>query len=161
VSLRLLSLAFPHPPITCRPAPTDDWSGRFPLIAAATGALRARSFLLDGEAVACDGCRYADFVAFVCALEANLQLSCVHWNVFASRPLARRKPECVMDWNRIEGNWKQFKGQAKEKWGRLTDDDLDVINGRQDQLEGKIQERYGLAKDQAKKDVESWFNSLP
>jgi uncharacterized protein YjbJ (UPF0337 family) len=67
----------------------------------------------------------------------------------------------VMDWNRIEGNWKQFKGQAKEKWGRLTDDDLDVINGRQDQLEGKIQERYGLAKDQAKKDVEAWFNSLP
>jgi uncharacterized protein YjbJ (UPF0337 family) len=66
-----------------------------------------------------------------------------------------------MDWNRIEGNWKQFKGQAKEKWGRLTDDDLDVINGRQDQLEGKIQERYGLAKDQAKKDVEAWFMSMP
>jgi uncharacterized protein YjbJ (UPF0337 family) len=53
-----------------------------------------------------------------------------------------------MDWNRIEGNWKQFKGRAKEKWGRLTDDELDVINGRQDQLEGKIQERYGLSKDQ-------------
>jgi uncharacterized protein YjbJ (UPF0337 family) len=54
---------------------------------------------------------------------------------------ANRKPakECVMDWNRIEGNWKQFKGRAKEKWGRLTDDDLDVINGRQEQLEGKIQ----------------------
>jgi uncharacterized protein YjbJ (UPF0337 family) len=66
-----------------------------------------------------------------------------------------------MDWNRIEGNWKQFKGRAKEKWGRLTDDDLDAINGRQEQLEGKIQERYGLAKDQAKKDVEAWFNSLP
>jgi uncharacterized protein YjbJ (UPF0337 family) len=65
-----------------------------------------------------------------------------------------------MDWNRIEGNWKQFKGQAKERWGRLTDDDLDVTNGRQDQLEGKIQERYGFAKDQAKKDVEDWFNSL-
>src|SRR5207247_5624635 len=60
----------------------------------------------------------------------------------------------AVDWNRIEGNWKQFKGRAKEKWGRLTDDDLDVINGRQDQLEGKIEERYGLAKDQAKKDVE-------
>jgi len=60
-----------------------------------------------------------------------------------------------MDWNRIEGNWKQFKGQAKEKWGRLTEDDLDVINGRQEQLEGKIQERYGLAKDQAKKDVDA------
>jgi uncharacterized protein YjbJ (UPF0337 family) len=72
-----------------------------------------------------------------------------------------RDAECVMDWNRIEGNWKQFKGKAKEKWGRLTDDDLDVINGRQDQLEGRIQERYGLAKDQAKKDVETWFRSLP
>jgi uncharacterized protein YjbJ (UPF0337 family) len=66
-----------------------------------------------------------------------------------------------MDWNRIEGNWKQFKGQAKEKWGRLTDDDLDVINGRQDQLEGKIQERYGFATDQVKKDVDAWFRSLP
>ena len=60
-----------------------------------------------------------------------------------------------------ETGWKQFKGRAKEKWGRLTDDDLDVIKGRQDQLEGKIQERYGLAKDQAKKDVDAWFRSLP
>jgi uncharacterized protein YjbJ (UPF0337 family) len=66
-----------------------------------------------------------------------------------------------MDRNRIEGNWKQFKGRAKEKWGRLTDDDLDVINGRQEQLEGKIQDRYGFAKDQVKKDVEAWFRSLP
>ena len=66
-----------------------------------------------------------------------------------------------MDWNRIEGNWKQFKGRAKEKWGRLTDDDLDVINGRQQQLEGKVQELYGLEKDQAKKDVDAWFRSLP
>jgi uncharacterized protein YjbJ (UPF0337 family) len=66
-----------------------------------------------------------------------------------------------MDWNRVEGNWMQVKGKVKEKWGRLTDDDLDVINGRQDQLEGKIQERYGIAKDQAKKDVDAWFKSLP
>jgi len=73
----------------------------------------------------------------------------------------QKKKERVMDWNRLEGNWKQFKGNVKEKWGRLTDDDLDVINGRQDQLEGKIQERYGLAKDQAKKDVDAWFKSLP
>jgi uncharacterized protein YjbJ (UPF0337 family) len=73
----------------------------------------------------------------------------------------KKETERVMDWNRIEGNWKQFKGRAKEKWGRLTDDDLDVINGRQEQLEGKIQERYGLAKDQAKQDVQAWFNSLP
>ena len=43
-----------------------------------------------------------------------------------------------MDWNRVEGNWKQFRGSVKEKWGNLTDDDLDVINGRREQLEGKI-----------------------
>jgi uncharacterized protein YjbJ (UPF0337 family) len=54
----------------------------------------------------------------------------------------------LIDWNRVEGNWKQVKGKVKEKWGQLTDDDLDMINGRRDQLEGKIQERYGLAKDQ-------------
>ena len=56
-----------------------------------------------------------------------------------------------MDWNRIEGNWKQAKGQVKEKWGKLTDDELDKMNGRRDQLEGKIQERYGIAS------WESWF----
>jgi uncharacterized protein YjbJ (UPF0337 family) len=67
----------------------------------------------------------------------------------------------VMDWNRFEGNWKQFKGNVKEKWGRLTDDDLDVINGRREQLEGKIQERYGIEKDQARQDVEDWFKTLP
>ena len=61
-----------------------------------------------------------------------------------------------MDWNRVEGNWKQFKGNIKEQWGKLTDDDLDVINGRRDQLEGKIQERYGYAKDQARKEVDEW-----
>ena len=65
-----------------------------------------------------------------------------------------------MDWNRIEGNWKQVKGKVKEKWGQLTDDELDKMNGRRDQLEGKIQERYEIAKDQAKKDVDDWFSSL-
>jgi len=45
-----------------------------------------------------------------------------------------------MDWNRVEGDWKQMKGKIKEKWGNLTDDDLDVINGRREQLEGKLQE---------------------
>ena len=43
-----------------------------------------------------------------------------------------------MDWNRVEGNWKQVKGQVKEKWGKLTDDDLTTINGKRDQLEGKL-----------------------
>ena len=65
-----------------------------------------------------------------------------------------------MDWNRIEGNWKQFSGKVKEKWGRLTDDDVAAINGNLEQLEGKIQERYGLAKDQARKDIDDWFRHL-
>jgi uncharacterized protein YjbJ (UPF0337 family) len=69
--------------------------------------------------------------------------------------------EADIDWNRVEGNWKQFTGRVKEKWGKLTDDDLDVINGRRDQLEGKIQERYGIAKDQVRSDVDTWLRSLP
>jgi uncharacterized protein YjbJ (UPF0337 family) len=67
--------------------------------------------------------------------------------------------EQTMDWDRIEGNWKQAKGKIKEQWGRLTDDDLDVIEGNRDQLEGKIQERYGIAKDQARKDIDTWFGA--
>jgi uncharacterized protein YjbJ (UPF0337 family) len=70
-----------------------------------------------------------------------------------------QKQECHMDWNRVEGNWKQIKGQVKEKWGKLTDDDLNVIDGKRDQLEGKIQERYGLAKDQTKKDIDDWMTA--
>lgn len=62
-----------------------------------------------------------------------------------------------MDWNRVEGNWKQMKGAIKEQWGKLTDDDLDRIEGKRDQLEGKIQERYGYAKDQATRDVDDWY----
>jgi uncharacterized protein YjbJ (UPF0337 family) len=65
-----------------------------------------------------------------------------------------------MDWNRIEGNWKQTTGKIKEKWGKLTDDDLTQINGKREQFEGRIQERYGIAKDQVRKDVDTWLNSL-
>jgi uncharacterized protein YjbJ (UPF0337 family) len=63
----------------------------------------------------------------------------------------------LMDWNRVEGNWKQIKGKVKEQWGKLTDDDLTVINGNREQLEGKIQERYGLAKDEAKQEIDDWY----
>jgi uncharacterized protein YjbJ (UPF0337 family) len=73
---------------------------------------------------------------------------------------SQTQEEMTMDWNRVEGNWKQVKGKAKEKWGKLTDDDLNVIEGRREQLEGKLQQRYGFAKDQVKKDVDDWFNTL-
>ena len=61
-----------------------------------------------------------------------------------------------MNWEQISGAWKQVKGKAKEKWGKLTDDDLDVLQGRREQLVGKIQQRYGVAKDQAEREVDEW-----
>jgi len=65
-----------------------------------------------------------------------------------------------MNWDRVEGNWRQFTGKVKEKWGKLTDDDLQVINGQQDQLVGRIQERYGVAKEDAQKQVRNWVGGL-
>jgi uncharacterized protein YjbJ (UPF0337 family) len=61
-----------------------------------------------------------------------------------------------MDWNRVEGNWKQLKGRAKQKWGKLTDDDLTTAAGRRDELAGRVQERYGVALDAARKEVDEW-----
>jgi uncharacterized protein YjbJ (UPF0337 family) len=70
------------------------------------------------------------------------------------------RKECAMNWDRVEGNWKQFSGKVKEKWGKLTDDDLTVINGKQGQLVGRIQERYGVARDEAEKQVKNWAGDL-
>jgi uncharacterized protein YjbJ (UPF0337 family) len=61
-----------------------------------------------------------------------------------------------MNWDRIEGNWKQFKGKAREKWGKLTDNDWEQIAGKKDQLVGRIQERYGISKDEAQKQADEW-----
>ncbi len=65
-----------------------------------------------------------------------------------------------MNWDRIEGDWKKFSGNIKEKWGKLTDDDMAVINGRQEQLVGRIQQRYGVAKDDAQRQVKSWLDQM-
>ncbi len=65
-----------------------------------------------------------------------------------------------MDWDRIEGNWKQFTGKVKEKWGDLTDDDLAKINGQREQLEGMLQHRYGYAKGKAREEVDTWSRDL-
>ena len=61
-----------------------------------------------------------------------------------------------MNEDRIKGNWKQFKGKVQEQWGKLTDDDLDVIAGKRDQLLGRIQERHGITKDEAEKQIKDW-----
>jgi uncharacterized protein YjbJ (UPF0337 family) len=65
-----------------------------------------------------------------------------------------------MNWDRIEGNWKQFRGRVQQQWGKLTNDDLDTVEGRRTELVGKIQERYGIAKDEAEKRVDSWMRKM-
>ena len=64
-----------------------------------------------------------------------------------------------MNWDQIKGNWKQFRGKAQEKWGDLTDDDLDRIAGQRDQLIGKVQECYGIAREEAEKQVKEFEGS--
>jgi uncharacterized protein YjbJ (UPF0337 family) len=65
-----------------------------------------------------------------------------------------------MDWNQVQGQWKQLKGKAKIKWGKLTDDEIDVAEGRRDELVGKIQQRYGIARDQAEREVDDWMKEF-
>jgi len=66
----------------------------------------------------------------------------------------------VMNWDRIEGQWSQLKGDLKTKWAKLTDDDLQVVGGKKDQLVGKLQERYGVLKDEAERQVDEWLTKL-
>lgn len=65
-----------------------------------------------------------------------------------------------MNWDQIAGKWKQLKGVARTKWGKLTDSDFEAIAGKRDQLVGKLQERYGYAKDQAEKEADAWSRAL-
>jgi uncharacterized protein YjbJ (UPF0337 family) len=64
-----------------------------------------------------------------------------------------------MNWDQMEGKWKQATGKVKEKWGRLTDDDLQMIRGKRDQLIGKVQERYGIAREDAERQVDEFARS--
>jgi uncharacterized protein YjbJ (UPF0337 family) len=66
--------------------------------------------------------------------------------------------EINMNWDTVKGDWKQFSGKVKTQWGKLTDDELTQINGNREQLEGKIQAKYGYAKEKAKTEVDDWLN---
>jgi uncharacterized protein YjbJ (UPF0337 family) len=63
-----------------------------------------------------------------------------------------------MNWDRVEGNWKQLKGQVQAQWGKLTDDDFDIVRGRRTELSGRLQERYGIAQDEAEKQIDRWLD---
>lgn len=65
-----------------------------------------------------------------------------------------------MNWDQIEGQWKQVKGKAREKWGEVTGDELDQAAGKRDQLIGLVQSRYGRAKEEAEREVEEWGSKL-
>ena len=65
-----------------------------------------------------------------------------------------------MNWDQIEGKWKQFTGSARERWGNLTDDDIQTLTGQKDHLVGKIQERYGVTKAEAEKQADEWSHAL-
>ena len=62
-----------------------------------------------------------------------------------------------MNWDRVEGNWKEFKGKVQQKWAKLTNDDLDVVKGKRNELSGRLQQRYGYAKDQAEREIDTWL----
>jgi uncharacterized protein YjbJ (UPF0337 family) len=64
-----------------------------------------------------------------------------------------------MNWDRVKGNWKLAKGKFREKWGKLTDDDLETIAGRRDQLAGRLQASYGIAKDEAERQIDEFEKS--
>lgn len=66
-----------------------------------------------------------------------------------------------MNNDKVQGNWKQFKGKVQEQWGKLTNDDLDVIEGRREQLLGRIQERHGIAREEAERQVSDWESRNP
>jgi uncharacterized protein YjbJ (UPF0337 family) len=65
-----------------------------------------------------------------------------------------------MNWDQIEGKWKQMKGSAKQKWAKLTDDDLEFIAGKRENFAGRLQERYGIAKDEAEKQLKEWEKTV-
>jgi uncharacterized protein YjbJ (UPF0337 family) len=65
-----------------------------------------------------------------------------------------------MNWDRVEGQWRQLKGKAQQKWGKLTDDDWDRMSGQREELVGKVQELYGKERDQAEREVDDWSRGL-
>jgi uncharacterized protein YjbJ (UPF0337 family) len=65
-----------------------------------------------------------------------------------------------MNWEQIEGKWDQLKGKVRAQWGKLTDDDLAQVGGRKDQLVGRLKERYGIEKEQAERQVDDWISGI-
>ena len=65
-----------------------------------------------------------------------------------------------MNWDQLQGKWKELKGKARSKWAKLTDDDLETISGKKDMLLGRLQQRYGMKRDDAEREVDAWIEKL-
>ncbi len=74
--------------------------------------------------------------------------------------MSHERRRCEMNWDQVEANWKEYQGRARRKWGKLTDDDWQVVQGDRKILEGKLQERYGHKREQAEREVNEWIESL-
>jgi uncharacterized protein YjbJ (UPF0337 family) len=70
---------------------------------------------------------------------------------------AKIKGRRLMNWDQIQGNWAKAKGKVREQWGKLTDDDLTLINGKREELAGRLQERYGMEKERAEREIDNWM----
>jgi uncharacterized protein YjbJ (UPF0337 family) len=92
------------------------------------------------------------------ALVADVDLDSMRSEKSVAAPFSESTnlEEIKMNWDRIEGNWKQFKGNVKTQWGKLTDDELDVVAGNRDNLAGRIQEAYGISKEDVEKQLNDW-----
>jgi uncharacterized protein YjbJ (UPF0337 family) len=65
-----------------------------------------------------------------------------------------------MNWEQIEGDWKQFKGKAQQKWAKLTDDDVELVNGKRTEMLGVLQSRYGHDKETSEREINEWLKSI-
>lgn len=81
-------------------------------------------------------------------------------SVGGQRASAKAKGNYLMNWDQMEGKWSQLKGSARQHWGKLTEDDLDVIAGTRDQFVGRLQERYGIAHEEAERRADNWVRIL-
>jgi uncharacterized protein YjbJ (UPF0337 family) len=72
-------------------------------------------------------------------------------------PKTKEQP---MNWDRVQGNWEEFKGKAQQQWGKLTNDDMDVIEGKRKELAGRLQKHYGYAQDQAEGEIDRWLKDV-
>jgi uncharacterized protein YjbJ (UPF0337 family) len=83
------------------------------------------------------------------------------WTLTPHRAHSGELKNAQMNWDRVEGNWNEFKGKIQQQWGKLTNDDLEQVKGKRTELCGRLQQKYGYAKDQAEREVDNWLKSTP